>query len=140
MAEIEEVPIADASENVHTGEASGGVGDDVLTPEPVAAPKKRGRPKGSVNRPKVEPKPKAVAKPKPKPRRPPTPEESEEETPPPRKRRAPRRASAESPDSVSPEPPTSRDIAAEVLHLLSNRHVETKAAKRHKYASWFQQQ
>ena len=135
MAEIEEVPITDAPENV-PGEASGG--DDVLTPEP----KKRGRPKGSVNRPKAkpEPKPKAVAKSKPKARRPPTPEESEEETPPPRKRRAPRRASAESPDSVSPEPPTSRDIAAEVLHLLSNRHVETRAAKRDKYRSWFQQQ
>ena len=133
MAEIEEVPITDAPENV-LGEASGG--DDVLTPEPVAAPKKRGRPKGSVNRPKAAAKPEA--KPKPKPRRPPTPEESEEETPPPRKRRAPRRASAESPDSVSPEPPTTRDIAAEVLHLLSNRHVETKAAKRDKYRSWFQ--
>ncbi len=66
-AAIEEVPITDAPENV-LGEAS--AGDDVLTPEP----KKRGRPKGSVNRPKVEPKPKA--KQKPKPPRPPTPEES----------------------------------------------------------------
>ena len=79
------------------------------------------------------------SKPTPRPRRSPTPGESEEETPPPRKRRAPRHVAEESQDSVSPEPPTTRDIADEVLSLLSNRHVERSAAKRDKYRSWFQQ-
>ena len=125
MAEIEEVPISDTPIDVAVEETS---------PEPVeVAPKKRGRPKGSAN------KPKAVVKAKPKraPKRQLTPVESEEESPPPapRKRRA--RVEELSQDSVSPEPPTTRDIAAEVLHLLSNRHVERNAAKRQKYASWF---
>ena len=126
MTEIEEVPISDAPIAEAVEETS---------PEPVeVAPKKRGRPKGSAN------KPKAVAKAKPKraPKRQLTPVESEEESPPPapRKRRA--RVEEMSQNSVSPEPLTTRDIAAEVLHLLSNRHVERNAAKRLKYASWFQ--
>ena len=134
---IEEIPIVDAPEN----DALVGGGEDAPSLEPVL--KKRGRPKGSVNRAKAavaKPKPETKSKPKPKIRRPPTPEESEEEkTPPPRKRRVHRQQDfEESPDSVSPEQPTSRDIAAEVLHLLSNRHVQTKVAKREKYASWFQ--
>ena len=126
MTEIEEVPISDAPIEEAVEETS---------PEPVeVAPKKRGRPKGSANKPKVA----AKAKPKRAPKRQLTPVESEEESPPPapRKRRA--RVEEMSQNSVSPEPPTTRDIAAEVLHLLSNRHVEMNAAKRLKYASWFQ--
>ena len=125
MAEIEEVPISDTPIDVAVEETS---------PEPVeVAPKKRGRPKGSAN------KPKAVAKAKPKraPKRQLTPVESEEESPPPAPRKRRTRVEELSQDSVSPEPPTTRDIAAEVLHLLSNRHIERNAAKRQKYASWF---
>ena len=137
MAElIEEIPIIDAPKDAPIG----GDCEDAPCPETVA--KKRGRPKGSVNRAKLaatKPKPETKSKPKPKTRRPPTPEESADETPPPRKRRAHRQDYEESQDSVSPEQPTSRDIAAEVLSLLSNRHIETKAAKRNKYRSWFQQ-
>ena len=126
MTEIEEVPISDAPIEEAVEETS---------PEPVeVAPKKRGRPKGSAN------KPKAVVKSKPKraPKRQMTPVESEEESPPPAPRKRRTRVEELSQDSVSPEPPTTRDIAAEVLHLLSNRHVERNAAKRLKYASWFQ--
>ena len=125
MAEIEEVPISDAP------------AEDVEEPVPAeVAPKKRGRPKGSANK----PKPVITAKPKRAPaarKRQATPDESEEDAPPPppRKRRA--RVEELSQDSVSPEPHNTRDIAAEVLHLLSHRHVERNAAKRLKYASWF---
>ena len=137
--DIEEIPIADAPE-------SAPMADETELPRaPVApAPKKRGRPKGSLNQPKAAasaaPSASAVVSAPPKAKRAPkravTPEESsEEDLPPPRKRRA--RVEERSPDSVSPERDT-RAIAAEVLHLLSNRHVERNAAKREKYRSWFQ--
>ena len=147
MAEIEEIPIADAPESVPMAE-------ETTTPPvaPAAAPKKRGRPKGSTNKPKAAasaaPSASAVVSAPPKAKRTPkravTPEESSEEDPPPRKRRA--RVEDRSPDSVSPERDTRASaergstaaIAAEVLHLLSNRHVERNAAKREKYRSWFQ--
>ena len=40
--------------------------------------------------------------------------------------------------SSSYEPMDTRQIAAEVLHLLSNRHMERSEARRAKYRSWFQ--
>ena len=141
MAEIEEVPIADAPESVPAEVADKSVAE---VPEPAA--KKRGRPKGSKNRPRAEPikaEPERAAAPPPsesRTRRKATSvvaAESEEgkNTPPPRKRRA--RMEEQSQDSVSPEPPDARVIAAEVLHLLSNRHIERNQAKREKYRSWF---
>ena len=148
MAEIEEVPIADAAESAPV-EAEPAVVEDLAEP----APKKRGRPPGSKNKPKAaakeaRPAPAREASPPKRSakrgsgaaeKRQAVPEsESEEEPPPPKKRRA-RSAAPEVPsqDSVSPEMNT-RAIAAEVLHLLSNRHVERAAAKREKYRSWFQ--
>ena len=125
MAEVEEVPISDAPIDVAVEE-----------PEPAeAAPKKRGRPKGSANRPKAV----AVkAKPKRAPKKQATPVESEDDDTPPPAPRKPRRARVEeSQDSVSPRA-TTQDIAAEVLQLLSNRHVDRTTARRLKYASWFQ--
>ena len=116
-AEIEEIPIE--VEGAVSAEPSVSASGIEVSPPEAPAPKKRGRPKGSTNK----PKPKA---------RPPTPE-SGEETPPPVRRRDP----APREDSVSPEPPDTRAIAAEVLHLLSNRHVERTNAKREKYRSWF---
>ena len=137
--DIEEIPIADAPE-------SAPMADETELPRaPVApAPKKRGRPKGSLNKPKAAasaaPSASAVVSAPPKAKRAPklarTPEESsEEDLPPPRKRRA--RVEDQSPDSVSPERDT-RAIAAEVLQLLSNRHVERNVAMRNKYRSGFQ--
>ena len=117
MAEIEEIPIE--VEGAVSAEPSVSASGIEVSPPEAPAPKKRGRPKGSTNK----PKPKA---------RPPTPE-SGEETPPPVRRRDP----VPREDSVSPEPPDTRAIAAEVLHLLSNRHVERTNAKREKYRSWF---
>ena len=151
MAEIiEEVPIADAAESAPV-EA-----EPVVEVPAEPAPKKRGRPPGAKNKPKA----KAEARPAPareasppkrsakrgsraaEPRKAPPPEsESEEEEPPPKKRRArsvPEVPREQSQDSVSPEPLDTRAIAAEVLHLLSNRHVERAAQKREKYRSWFQ--
>ena len=112
--------------------------NEVEATTPPAAPKRRGRPPGARNKPKAvvipETKPKAK---KPK-ARPQTPEESEEEAPPPpRRRRAPRPISEASQDSVSPDPPDTRAIAAEVLNILSNRHQDRSQARREKYASWF---
>ena len=123
MAEIEEVPILDAPIEVAVEE-----------PEPAeAAPKKRGRPKGAANKPKA-----VVVKAKRVPKKQATPVESEEDdTPPPAPRKSRRVHVEESEDSVSPLA-TTQEIAAEVLHLLSNRHVERNAAKRRTYASWFQ--
>jgi hypothetical protein len=141
MAEIEEVPIADAPDVPEVAAAP-----EIAEVE-AAAPKRRGRPPGSKNRPKAAPKAAPAAEgeraPQKKPRKaaapaPPT-SESEEDPPPPRKRRAaPRAAEEQSQDSISPESPDARAIAAEVLHLLSNRHVERAAQKREKYRSWFQ--
>ena len=143
MAEIiEEIPIADvAEEAAPTTAVAAEVAEEVEAEAP--APKKRGRPPGAKNKAKAAPVAKE-AEPKPKAKRAPRKvveveeeEESEEEpAPPPKKKRAPVRQMSQ--DSVTPEPPDTRQIAAEVLHLLSNRHVEKAQAKRDKYRSWFQ--
>ena len=143
MAEIiEEIPIADvAEEAAPTTAVAAEVAEEVEAEAP--APKKRGRPPGAKNKAKAAPVAKE-AEPKPKAKRAPRKvveveeeEESEEEAPPPpKKKRAPVRQMSQ--DSVTPEPPDTRQIAAEVLHLLSNRHVERAQAKRDKYRSWFQ--
>ena len=143
MAEvIEEIPISDVAEEsvpVAAVEAE----EEIEAEAP--APKKRGRPPGARNKSKAAPAaPKAEPEAKPKAKKAPRKvvqveeeEESEEEyAPPPKRKRAAVRQV--SPDSVTPEPPDTRQIAAEVLHLLSNRHVERAQAKRDKYRSWFQ--
>ena len=158
MAEIiEEVPIADAESAPVQEEPA------VVEVPAEAAPKKRGRPPGAKNRPKAKtearPAPAREASPPKRsakrgskaaePRKAPPESESEEEPPPKSAKRgsgaAQRRARSvpevpkeQSQDSVSPEPLDTRAIAAEVLHLLSNRHVERAAQKREKYRSWFQ--
>ena len=124
---IQEIPLAaeTAQENspeniVETPETQ------EIIPEPAA--KKRGRPPGSRNRPKAAPepapKPKARAKEK---RRVVHVEESssEEEEPQPRSRGG----------VVALDRST---LAAEVLNLLQAQHVDRAAARRARYASWFQ--
>ena len=142
MAEgIEEIPIADAAEESAPVAAVEAV-EEIEAEAP--APKKRGRPPGAKNRPKAAPAAPKEPEAKPKAKKAPRKivqveeeEESEEEyAPPPKKKRAAVRQV--SPDSVQAEPPDTRQIAAEVLHLLSNRHVERAQAKRDKYRSWFQ--
>ena len=150
MASIEEVPIGEVEED--------------STPAAPVAVRKRGRPKGALNKPKEKAAAKKprVAKPpvseseeeapvKKKVKRPPSPQSSEEtpvkkkakkrppspqsseddEPPTPRK---PRRARV---PVVSPGPMDTRQVASEVLQLLSNRHVNAATAKREKYRSWF---
>ena len=144
MAEIiEEIPIADVAEESAPAAAVASEVAEEVEAEAPAQKKSRGRPPGAKNKPKAAPvAPKA--EPKPKAKRAPRKvveveeeEESEEEAPPPpKKKRAPVRQMSQ--DSVTPEPPDTRQIAAEVLHLLSNRHVERAQAKRDKYRSWFQ--
>ena len=119
--------------------------------DPPAVPaKRRGRPPGSLNK---KPKPSIVEVPvvapekKKRAAKPPPPSESEEEPPKTRKRARPRAPSSSdeepvppkkrAPRSAAPEPPSTQQLAAEVLQLLSNRHVGVANARRARYASWF---
>ena len=132
---IEEVPIVDTEESA------------VVAPEPIVV-KKRGRPKGAPNKPKVVPKP-----PLPK-KQPTTPPSDSEEEPVPVK--AKKKRTLPPPPSSDEEPPTprkprrsrqrtispapimdTRQVASEVLQLLSNRQVNQATARREKYRSWF---
>ena len=141
---IESSPVAEVDVGAEEAQAS-------APPEPAA--KKRGRPKGSKNRVKEPPAPRAAAELSSAPARStaaaqsasksavrePSPA-SEEEAPPPKKRNKKRRAP--SPDSSEEERPQeqpldSRAIAAEVLQMLSQRHLDQRQAKREKYRSWF---
>jgi len=130
---IEEVPIVDSEEGA------------AVVLEPVA--KKRGRPKGAPNKPKAPKAPDPAPKPAPKPT---PPSESEEEPVPVKAKK--KRVKAP-PSSSDEEPPTpkprrsrartispvmdTRQVASEVLQLLSNRQVTQAAARREKYRSWF---
>ena len=128
--------------------------DPVQSEEIVqAVAKKRGRPKGSLNKKKnaapppeeIEETPRPAAKraassaaevkPKKK-RRPPTPESSSEEEAPPRKKR--RAARAEPEQEIAPAAPDTRQIAADVLYMLSAQNMDMRQAKRERYRSWFQ--
>ncbi len=125
---IEEIPIEEAATM-----------EEVVTEASEAPPEKpkRGRPRGSKNKPHQNvaisevaeaPKPKRAAK-----RRPPSPQSRSPS--PPRRRRA---SVAELPEPEHPPPPDTRQIAAEVLQLLSTRHLDLRQAKREKYRTWFQ--
>ena len=134
---IEEVPIN--SEEV--AETASEVVSGVVTP----APKKRGRPAGSKGKPKA-PKP------------PPEPVEEEEEAPeevaPKPKKAAPKKKAVEavrkkavkkkhvvqysdSEEEAQGRRTGTREIAMEVMQLLSNQHAGRVAARRQKYAGWF---
>ena len=122
------------SEEAQPDEQADPLTDEVPVEEQEpTAPKKRGRPAGAKNK----AKPKVVAA-KPKKKAPPPPSESESEEeeyePPPRRktRAAPREKSEEEEALLDP-----RQVAAEMLSMLSQRHVDRNAAKRQKYASWF---
>ena len=149
MVDIEEIPVETILEG--QAELTEPASEEIVQ----AVAKKRGRPPGAKNKSKKDASPPqeevqetprpaakraasstAVAKPKQKKRRPPSPESSSsEEEPPPRKKR--RTARAE-PEQVVAPAPDNRQIAAEVLHMLSTRHLDMRQAKRDKYRSWFQ--
>ncbi len=122
---IEEIPIEEAATMEEIAAEA--------TETPPEKPK-RGRPKGSKNKtPKNADVPEEAPKPKqPRKRRPPSPQ-SESPSPPRHSR-----ASFALPEPERPPPLDSRQIAAEVLQLLSTRHLDLRQAKREKYRSWFQ--
>ena len=132
---IDEVPIDDTPE-------------ETTVPESVVVVKKRGRPKGAPNKPKVVPIPKPPKAAKKQVQAPieeeeepvkakrrrvkaPSPSDSEQEEPAPRKQGQSRHR------AISPAPLDTRQVASEVLQLLSNRHVNQATARREKYRSWF---
>ncbi len=123
-SKIVEIPI-----EIKTEDTQEIPGNCELAPKPKAKPK--GRPKGSLGKKQTE-----EATPKTTPKKnvkihPPS-ESDEEEEPPPKRRRA-----IPQPQPVVSEPPDTRAIAAEVLAMLSHRHLDLSAAKREKYRSWF---
>ena len=146
---VEEVPI----------QADAPVEDASEEPFTVVAKKKRGRPPGALNKAKqaviqevpivpIPEKQEKKQKPKPKPK-PPPPSESEEEAPAPKRQKKKQAArppsdSEEEPVRRKPRPapivpPDAHQLAAQVLQLLSTRHVGQANARREKYASWFAQ-
>ena len=127
MATIEEIPIV--SEEAQPDEVDPVTEEVPVEEEPTApAPKKRGRPAGAKNK----AKPKIVARPKKK--APPPPpsddeeEESDEEPPPPPRRTRSRAAPA--PEYEEEEIVDARSVAAEMLQMLSQRHVDRNHAKK----------
>ena len=105
----------------------------VAAPEPAAEPvpeakRGRGRPKGAPNKPKTaprEPTPEPVSPPKPKRK--------------PAAQKAPKKKvvheSSESEDADAGK--TTRQIAGEVLELLSLQRANQRAQRRDRYAAWF---
>ena len=120
MSEIIEVPIN--SDEI----------PEIIEPEPEPTkpkPRPKGRPKGALGKKKtiaVSEVPQKKKKPKP----PPSESEEEEVTP-------PRQRKKQQPLPQVYEPPDTTAIAAQVLHMLSNRHLDRSAAKREKYRTWF---
>ena len=151
MTSILEVPI--------TNSVEGSAEEPQAAPEvTVVVAKKRGRPKGAPNKPKATPAPApapppAATVPKKQPKKP-TPSDSEEERVPVKAKRKrvpsppssdeeppkPRRIANRSRQrTISPTPVVdTRQVASEVLQLLSDRHLNQTAARRDKYRSWFQ--
>ena len=143
---IEEVPIEGS--DTQASDAPEAAPVEAAPAAPAVVARKRGRPKGVANKPKtvqvveevaIEPPKEAKAKEakakaaKAAPKKPkkvrvvPLSDSEDEPAPPPKRRK-----------EMPPPPPDTRQIASEVLQLLSDRHVEKKHAQRQKYASWFQ--
>jgi hypothetical protein len=117
---IEEISIENSDISVEAGD------EPVVEEAPEPVKRGRGRPKGK-------------AKPKAKPPPPEIEDEPPAPLPTPRAKRAPRPRPEPEYEEEPPAPVYDpRQIAAEVLGLLSNRHVERRQQKRDKYASWFQ--
>ena len=135
---IEEVPI-NPEETVEP-QVSVEQPETVEPPADVPAPKKRGRPVGAKGKPKVK-------QPEPAPEPEPEPEPAPEPAPKPKKT-APKKAvpkkkpvvqSSDSEEETEKRAGTdARAVAFEVMQLLSNQHASRVAARRQKYAGWFQ--
>ncbi len=117
----EEIPINSEETQTNSQETPSNV-EDAPTPK-----KKRGRPVGAKSKakPKVKKAPVIIDS-----------EESEEEEPPPPKKKRTKRP-ADDIEEYHPPLPTSRDVAMEVLGMLSHSHTQRANQRRSKYASWF---
>ena len=118
---IDEIPIENSDVIVEAET----VVDDHVVEIVTEAKKGRGRPKGVVNKPKAAPKaPEPKAKMKAKAKKKPVIQEYEEE-------------SDDEYEPVQQPQYNTRDIASEVINMLSNRHLDRSNLKREKYRSWF---
>jgi len=127
MENIVEVPLDTPEIEKNPPEAQPDVAE---VPE---AKRGRGRPKGAPNKPKKEPAPREptpepVVPPKAKAKRKPVEQKAVKKKP-----------VYESSDSEgAPEAKTTRQIAGEVLELLSLQRANQRAQRRDRYAAWFQ--
>ncbi len=128
MSEIVEVPInSDEIPEIIQPEP-----EPEPEPIPKQKPRPKGRPKGALGKKKTNKIPVNDVPQKKKNAKVITPSESEEdEVTPPRERKQ------QQPVPQAYEAPDTAAIAAQVLHLLSNQHLDRSAAKREKYRSWF---
>ena len=112
---------------------------ETIIDEPVVEivnKKGRGRPKGVVNKQKAEAKIKATAKKKTIVQEY---EDSDEEEPIVKIKKKTKKKTVVYEEESEEEQPqyNTRDIASEVINMLSNRHLDRSAQKREKYRSWF---
>ena len=124
---IEEIPINAEEIPINAEEIPSNAAQTPTNVEETPAPKKRGRPVGAKSKakPKVKKAPVIIDS-----------ESEEEEPPPPKKKRTKR--PADDIEEYQPPLPTSRDVAMEVLGMLSDRNTQRANQRRSKYASWFQ--
>ena len=116
--------------------------DDLLNPQEAPVPKKRGRPPGSKNKPKVIEQPPPVLEPE-------VEEEAEEEEepppPPPKPKKTRAKAKAKPAQTYAPPPPTPQpqpqvstplQVAASMLEILRLEQAERQHRKSQLYKSW----
>ena len=116
--------------------------DDLLNAQEAPVPKKRGRPPGSKNKPKVIEQPPPVLEPE-------VEEEAEEEEepppPPPKPKKTRAKAKAKPAQTYAPPPPTPQpqpqvstplQVAASMLEILRLEQAERQHRKSQLYKSW----
>ena len=116
--------------------------DDLLNAQEAPVPKKRGRPPGSKNKPKVIEEPPPVLEPE-------VEEEAEEEEepppPPPKPKKTRAKAKAKPAQTYAPPPPTPQpqpqvstplQVAASMLEILRLEQAERQHRKSQLYKSW----
>jgi hypothetical protein len=103
-------------------------------PDPPEAKRGRGRPKGAPNKPKKEPVPR---EPSPEPVPPPKTKAPAKRKQPVEQKAVKKKPVYESSESEDAPGKTTREIAGEVLELLSLQRANQRAQRRDRYAAWF---
>lgn len=143
MSQIEEIPINSEQEIPINSEQENPAPEAATINTETPKAKVRGRPKGAVGikkrnalkneeevAPKKETKRETEAPPK---------KDAEAPTKKAKKRKPPTPSSSSDQEEEPTREQHMHQIAAEVMHMLSNRHVQRSQAKREKYRSWFPQ-